>query len=144
MIDRGVLLQVQRVLSFRGFSQGKGHAFSLVQLQGSEVAPRNNHLCGLLCTQQNKMGSSFAVKIYISLFLGFWCSPSPCHTQCGYSSFFGQQLPSLTHHMFYCPLKHNAPLLFDIELFIYFYVPPVSPHERLATSGLLRHDLGGY
>lgn len=46
--------------------------------------------------------------------------------------------------MFYCPLKHNAPLLFDIELFIYFPVLPVSPYERLGASCLLRHDLGGY
>ncbi|CAK6978117.1 Hypothetical predicted protein, partial [Scomber scombrus] len=45
--------------------------------------------------------------------------------------------------MFYCPLKHNAPLLFDIELFIYFPVLAVSPHERLGASGLLRHDLWG-
>lgn len=73
-----------------------------------------------------------------------------------YSSFWRQQPPSLTRHMFYCPLKHNAPLLFDIELFIYFPAPPVisplpfppppPPHpiERLAALGLLRHDLGGY
>lgn len=46
-------------------------------LRGSEVEPRNNRLSGLLCTQQGKMGSSFAVKIYISLFLGSWCSPFP-------------------------------------------------------------------
>lgn len=46
--------------------------------------------------------------------------------------------------MFYCPLKHNAPLLFDIEIFIYFPVLPVSPYERLGAWGLLRHDLRGY
>lgn len=45
--------------------------------------------------------------------------------------------------MFYCPLNHNAPLLFDTELFIYFPVLPVNPYERLGAAGLLRHDLGG-
>lgn len=114
------------------------------QLQRSEVNPRNNRLCGLLCTQQGKTGSSFAVKIYISLFPWLPVFSLPHHIHFGYSSFFGQQPPSATHHMFYCPLKHNAPLLFDIELFIYFPAPPVSLYERLSASGLPRHDLGGY
>lgn len=51
--------------------------FPWFQRHRSEVEPRNNRLSGLLCTQQGKMGSSFAVKIYISLFLGPRCSPFP-------------------------------------------------------------------
>lgn len=55
-------------------------------------------------------GSSFAGRIYPSCFLG--------------SSSCRQELPPLTQSVFYCPLKRNAPLLLDAELFIYF--PPLS------------------
>lgn len=108
-----------------------------------ELGQRNNHLDGLLCTQQDEMGSSFAVKIYICLFLGSWSSPVPT--------------THITVWMFFCLwaaasipdtplvlLPTNAPLLLDIELFIYFPAPPVNPYERLGASGLLRHDLEGY
>lgn len=82
---------------------------------------------------------------FISPFsLALGAPPSPPHTYlCGYSSFCGQQPPSLTRHMFYRPLKHNAPLLFDIDLFIYFPVLLVSPYERLGAPGFLRHDPRG-
>jgi len=69
-------------------------------------------------------------KFICPCFLAPCVLPCPPHTVLyGHSFFFGQQLPSLTHHMFYRPLKHNAPLLFDIKLFIYFPVSPVSPYE---------------
>lgn len=55
-------------------------------------------------------GSSFAGRIYSSCFLG--------------SSSSRQELPPLTQYVFYCPLKRNAPLLLDAELFI--YLPPLS------------------
>lgn len=115
------------------------------QLQGSEVVPRNNRLSGLLCTQQAKMREFICRENLYLPFPWLLVFSLPHHTQpYGYSSFCGQQPPSLTRHMFYCPLKHNAPFLFDIELFIYFPVQPVSPYERLGALGLLRHDLGGY
>lgn len=67
--------------------------------------------------------SSFTGRIYVSVFpwlLVFSCARYTQHYLGILLSFFWQQLPSLTCHMFYCSLKHNVPHFSDIEFFIYF------------------------
>lgn len=95
------------------------------QLQQGPVEPSSGHLFGLMCTPQEKIGSSFAVKIYVLFFFFFPCAlPFPPHTL--YSMSILLSLGSSCHpphpNMFYRPLKREAALLFwyqIINLFIF-------------------------